>query len=770
VNARSVKTGTLSVAIAALLASAPRLAGQQGAPDPAASLRLPLTATAHPPLPNNPFELWLAPTDAARRSSPALTAFSTGVRLHAAARYTDALPLLGASLAGTPLDDYALYYRGLNQLRLSRLDEAQQTFAALLGRPLSGYLTEGARLRAAEVAEAKGDAQTAASYYDQLSRAKTLEPQDVLMRLGRARRALGDVDAAALAFARVYYEFPLSDEATLAEAVLTEMNAWKSLDSGSARYALELGRAERLFGARRYAQARTAFELLQPVAPDDDAELVTLRLAESDHYLKRYRTAREALAPFATKASRQAEAQFFYLTATRELGLQDEYVSLARGLVAQFPESSWAEETLNNLATHYILVDDDAEADTVFRELYQRFPGGRHAQRAAWKIGWWAYRNGRYEECADVFERAAASFPRSDFRPSWLYWSARSRDKLKDTRTSATRYGIIVADYVNSYYGRLAIRQLEARRIDPLTAAASVAAPAGQDATPAGRVDAALPPTDRLIRTLIAYELHDDAMNELQWAQRAYGDSSAIQATIGLVYSRRGDLRRGINAMKRAYPQYLAVGGDDLPPDMLKVLFPLDYWDLIRRHSAEHGLDPYLIAALMAQESTFDPDIKSVANAVGLMQVLPSTGRRYARRIGIRRFSPSMLTNPQINVRLGTAIFSDLVERNGGVHLALASYNAGENAVARWRAERPGIERDEFIDDIPYPETQNYVKRILGTAEDYRRLYGQLGATPGVARTGAGGSSSPPAKASSSAAPGAKKKAPPKKKSSTRQR
>jgi soluble lytic murein transglycosylase len=138
-----------------------------------------------------------------------------------------------------------------------------------------------------------------------------------------------------------------------------------------------------------------------------------------------------------------------------------------------------------------------------------------------------------------------------------------------------------------------------------------------------------------------------------------------------------------------------------------------------------------VVAALTAQESTFDPQIRSHANAIGLMQVVPATGRRYARRLGIRRFSAGSLTNPDINVRIGTAIFADLVERFGGAHLALASYNAGEGAVARWMAERPGIARDEFIDDIPYPETQNYVKRIVGTAEDYRRLYGDLGAAPG---------------------------------------
>jgi soluble lytic murein transglycosylase len=126
----------------------------------------------------------------------------------------------------------------------------------------------------------------------------------------------------------------------------------------------------------------------------------------------------------------------------------------------------------------------------------------------------------------------------------------------------------------------------------------------------------------------------------------------------------------------------------------------------------------------MAQESTFTAEIKSSANAVGLMQLIPSTGRRYAKKLGIRNFSTSSLTKPEVNVRLGTEYLEELIERFGGAHYALASYNAGENRVEEWIAERPGLPADEFIDDIPFPETQNYVKRILGTAEDYRRLYG----------------------------------------------
>ena len=276
-----------------------------------------------------------------------------------------------------------------------------------------------------------------------------------------------------------------------------------------------------------------------------------------------------------------------------------------------------------------------------------------------------------------------------------------------------------------------------------------------------------------MVRALLALDLYDQALDELHYAQKNWGDSPVIQATMGWVYNRRGDLRAGINAMKRAYPQYLAAGGEKLPAELLKVLFPVNYWPEIRRYASEHDLDPYMIAALIAQESTFTPDVKSAANAYGLMQLLPSTGRVYARKIGIsRKFSLSLLTTADTNLRMGTAYFADLVRQFGGAHFALATYNAGPNRVQRWIAEKAGFERDEFIDDIPFPETQNYVKKILGTADDYRRLYGSESpadiardAAPAVAHQAAPG---PAKKASATPAPA--KKAPAKKKSSARRR
>jgi soluble lytic murein transglycosylase len=683
-----------------------------------------LAPTAHAALPSNEIDLWLVPaeTDRTARTGGTYEPLLDGVSRFQAGEYEQALRVLSAaSIQSTALGDYARYYAGMSELRLGRAPNARRTFEALLDRKPQGNLAAAAALGAADAREADGDAAGAMRIYEQLAGEKATANEDVLSRLGRTALTTGDRKKAAAAFLRVYYEFPLTPAATAAGAQLTALS--DQLERTG--YKADLGRAQMLFGARRYAEARSAFEALQGVASGDDKEVVDLRVAESDFYLKRWAAARDGARPYLDAASRKGEARFFHLSALRELGEHDEYVAQTRALVSEFPDSSWAEEALNNLGTHYILANDDERAAEAFRDLYAAFPTGQRAERAAWKYGWWKYKNGDYAEAIRVFENAAAGFPRSDYRPAFLYWAARAHGRSGAAQQAEARLRLVHADYGNSYYGRLAQKNLS-RRDRGLTSPDYVV-PARQ---PAAAPEPDPLPTENTIRLLLATGLYDDALGELRYAQRAWGTSTAIDATIAWAYHRKGELRRAITLMRRAYPQHLTSGGDGLPNEILQVIFPLTYWDSIRRHSAVHGLDPYVIAALIAQESTFDPQIKSPANAWGLMQVVPATGRRLAASVGIRRFSIATLTDAETNIRLGTLYFARLVKQFGGTHYALASYNAGENRVVRWKTERPGLDEDEFIDDIPFPETQNYVKRILGTAEDYRRLYGESGGRP----------------------------------------
>ena len=706
-----------------------------------------LSQTSHAALPASASELWLVPAEGDRtsRASAQHKALGDAVVKYEAGEYDASLRLASApALQRAALAGYASYYAGLSQLKLSQTAEARRTFEHLLGTKPSGYLAIAAALAAGEAAEAAGDHAAAVRWYAPLAANKLAVTDDVLARLGRAAIAAGERRQAADAFVRLYYEFPLS---TAAATATTELEALREFITRTG-YEGDLGRAQMLFGARRYAESKAAFAGIRSALSGDERELAELRIAESDFHLKNYAAARDGLRPYLQRASRLGEARFFYLSAIRELGDHEQYVALARALVAEFPESSWAEETLNNLGTHYILTNDDEAAAATFREQYAKFPKGLHAERAAWKYGWRTYITGDYAETVRVFESAAAGFARSNYRPSWLYWSGRAHGKLGAAAERISRMRLVYADYGNSYYGRLA--EMHLRRAGALPSRDAVRHVASSQ--PAERAPAL--PTDQTIRQLLASGLYDAAINELRYAQRAWGNSPAIEATMAWAYHQEGELRRAITLMRRAYPQHLTANGQEVPEEILKVIFPLAYWDSIRRASAARGLDPYVMAALIAQESTFDPKIRSAANAWGLMQVVPATGRRLARNLGVRNFTTAKLTDPELNIRLGTYYFSRLVEQFGGTYYALASYNAGENRVVRWKSERPTFDEDEFIDDIPFPETQNYVKRILGTAEDYRMLYGERGATP----TGIG--SSKPAAATKPAAAKATTKKP----------
>jgi len=689
-----------------------------------------LAATRHAPLPTNLSQYWFVqevPGASAGegRADSALARFAKGIRAVASEDFAAGVSLLnGLDLNASPLAGYSRYYTGVALAGLSRFAEADAIFTSMMTARPDGYLREAVPLRLAEVAVARQDPARAEVVLRGLIAEELASPEEAWLALAQVEETVSHRDHALELYRRIYYDSPLSAQAVDAQSGIERLQGSSTISADLVGRAQR--RAQRLFEARRWAQARAGFEAIAKAVDDDTQDLIALRIAECDYYLDRHRAARDGLKPLLKDDEFEAEARYFYINAIRELGDRKTFVAEARELVKDFPTSEWSAETLNSLASHYLVVDEDAEADLVFRELAHRFPKHRFAERAAWKAGWAAYRSGRFEEAIALFESAASAFPRADYRPSWLYWSARSRDQLNDTATANERYRLVVADYRNSYYGRLSATLLTTRR-QPLL-------PSPSNAVSAPVAPAKVPPTEALMRELTALQLYDEAMREVQYAQRVWGDSPPLQATTAWIRYRQGlglraqerfaAIRGAITLMRRAYPQFLAAGGEDLPVDVQQIIFPVDYWPLIQKYSQLHGLDPYLITALMAQESTFTAEIRSSANARGLMQLMPSTGRIYARKLGMKSFTTASLLQPETNVRLGTQYFKDLVDRFGGVHYALAGYNAGEHRVVRWLNEAPGLPADEFIDNIPFPETQNYVKRILGTAEDYRRLYG----------------------------------------------
>ncbi len=234
-----------------------------------------LKPTNHPRVAADPLQLWMAP-----KSRVGSKEFAAAVKLEVDGDFAKALPIFSrpAMQQGT-LGDYAIYYQGLAELRLGRAADARRTFQMLQAKTPTGFLSEGAALREAECAEALNDLAAALAIYERLVQAKTTAPDDVLMRMGRAARAAANPEKATQAFSRVLYEFPFSDAAAAASTELDSLPLGP-VAAGTNRYKLELGRAERLFGAKRYSQARPVFELVRAASQGDERELVNLRLAE----------------------------------------------------------------------------------------------------------------------------------------------------------------------------------------------------------------------------------------------------------------------------------------------------------------------------------------------------------------------------------------------------------------------------------------------------------------------------------------------------------
>jgi soluble lytic murein transglycosylase len=674
--------------------------------------------------------MWWVPGQTS--AAPAVrSALATAVSFLTDGKPLPALPILAKATSDRALGGYALLYLGRAQLALDRPVEAARLANDLVSTNPAGYLGDAALLLSADAAEAKDDWSGAVRALQRLVLSNPISPEKAYLRLGRAALHLGNSQLAYVSFAKVYYEFPLTPEGDDAGKEIVKLTGSKE-PSSSEGFDLDLGRAEKLFAGKRYADARKAFDALRLRG---DRAAIALRLAECDFYLKRSFVARDQLRAYLDRASTpQPEAEFFYLSSLRDTGSYPEYVTRARAFVEANVENPLAEEALNNLGTHYVLIDDDAKAAEVLGELFRRFPNGAHADRAAWRSGWWAYKTGDYATAARTFESAAASIKRADYRPSWLYWAARAHARLGERDLAVAGYGQVIADYRNSYYGRMAMRERDQLLALRPGASGSVAR-ISQVVPPAGSSSGLPPSTLSTIRSLLSAGLYDDAVLELKKARIEWGTSPALEATLAYSLNRTGELRLGITTMRRAYPQFLSDGGESMPPEILAVIFPVAYWDSIQKWAAARKLDPFMMAALIAQESTFESDAHSDANAWGLMQVLPSTGRQYAKMLGISPFSTRRLTDAPTNIRIGMAYFSDLVKQFNGVVPALAAYNAGEQRAARWLSERQGLEQDEFIDDIPFPETQGYIRRILGQAEDYRRLYGELRLPPAVSKT-----------------------------------
>jgi soluble lytic murein transglycosylase len=181
------------------------------------------------------------------------------------------------------------------------------------------------------------------------------------------------------------------------------------------------------------------------------------------------------------------------------------------------------------------------------------------------------------------------------------------------------------------------------------------------------------------------------------------------------------------------FPMESLMRRDAMTPYAWAILYPNGFRESVSRHASVAGISEHLTFALIRAESNFSPSVTSPVGAIGLMQLMPATARDTAKGLG-ETITVSRLHRPDLNVKIGTRYLKELLVRfNGNVVSAVAAYNAGSTPVQRWRKKHPTLREDEFIESIPYPETREYVKKVMAAAEIYRHLYRPSDTSPAVA-------------------------------------
>jgi soluble lytic murein transglycosylase len=219
--------------------------------------------------------------------------------------------------------------------------------------------------------------------------------------------------------------------------------------------------------------------------------------------------------------------------------------------------------------------------------------------------------------------------------------------------------------------------------------------------------------------------LEDWAEGELRFGAQTDDQPYILATELAALSSRRAGPDQAMRYIKRYAGGYLYLPMESAPVDFWKLAFPIPYRADLERYSKQNGLDPFLMAALIRQESEFNPTVVSRSNARGLTQIMPSTGRELSRRLKVTQYSTAKLFQPGLNLQLGTFYLKSIADSVGGRwEAALAAYNAGLSRARAWSSWGEFREPAEFIETVPFTETRDYIQTVLRNADMYRRLYG----------------------------------------------
>jgi soluble lytic murein transglycosylase len=635
----------------------------------------------------------------------------------------------------TALGDYALLLRADALAKAGRRTEARAAYEQLARAYPRSLRAREAVLRNAELAAQDNGAAAVPLLVKSLA---DTDDAGALLLTAQAQEQTGDTTRALAAYRRLYFFAPASPDAAEAASALARLGSTLAPASGVEATT----RANKLYEAKRYSEAATAYGdafTRFPATADSRAQLHR-GIAAFNAGTSRLPEAVAALNAIPASAGEARVEALYYLVQAHAKSRQWE---MARTVHAEmrraFPEHTYTKRALSLAGQTARDAKNNIEAANFFRAAVAAYAGAAEVAQAQFELAWAAHESKNYAESARLLLEHLALYAdrNTDNRGRAGYWAARDAERAGQFDRARTLYEAMLQRYDANWYGDLARQRLDAlKRTHPIKgtedapdqqvarAVANLNTVSVAEETATADANEALAKADQLnVVGLDEYAL-DEVNKVLESAPR----SPRLNLAKARIYRTRQQNLQAFLALQKSYPDYSQMKPEELTRDEWDVFYPLAHWETITREASARSIDPYRVAGLIRQESVFDPRASSHANAYGLMQLLLDTAQRTARKYGIERAITKdvLLSDPQLNIRIGTGYMRDQLNTFGRIEYVAAAYNAGPGRAVRWRAELPA-EMDEWAEAVPFKETRGYVQGVVRNTLQYKRLYDEQG-------------------------------------------
>ena len=657
--------------------------------------------------------------------------FTKGIWLYRQGRYAESIQWIERSLDGFKgLEEYQYYYLLLANRKLGKCQEVIDLSRRFEKRFPDSLLVDEVLCEEARCHH-EGDAYPiAADIYRRLmdrgSAVQSSQKRKIQLEYAHVLRDLGQIEEAHSVYVGIRKQWPRTLEGLRArEAIQALREQFPRFRPSGASAMME--EADLILAEGAVTESLAMYRAIIERMPDTAARLDAcfgeiLCLVRSGRLAEAEGKAEFLLGSYPV-AIQTRKALFSVGKACWVEDRSESAKKLLKQLVEYYGRSDEAAQGSYILGRIYLEEGAIKESAKQFMETRLRYQDTAWEKEARWYEAWSRYLGGEHEVSGALFSEVLSKGVDKHEAPKALYWRARSIEKVGRREESQAIYGQILNLYQESYYWMLAARRL----YDPASGTSFFRRLAPADFPPAFLIQPiALP--DSQIADLLEVGLAREAIERVDLMRNGPTTTGSSPLECIKAYYAAGAYTKAILMAQSELSRVKEIGSPDekgVEKDLLTTAYPLFYWDLIQTYSAQAGVDPLLLAALIRQESHFMPTSISSAGALGLMQIMPQTAKHVSATLGMPvEFDPESLRDPETNIKVGTRYVAELAQRHAHQWIkVLAEYNAGEKALQKWLGRQLHTDMEEFVENISFPETQQYIKKVLFNWGVYRELY-----------------------------------------------